>query len=54
MTSTQRSELPFLTVADLGRRIQAREISPVEATEAYLERIERIDGRINSYITVSA
>ena len=54
MTSTQRSELPFLTVAELGRRIQAREVSPVEATEAYLERIERIDGRINSYITVSA
>ena len=54
MTSTQRSELPFLTAADLGRRIRAGEISPVEATEAYLERIERIDGRINSYITVSA
>ena len=54
MTSTQPSELPFLTVAELGRRIQAREVSPVAATDAYLERIERIDGRINSYITVSA
>ena len=52
MTSVQRSELPFLTVAELGRLIQARQVSPVEATEAYLERIDRIDGRVNSYITV--
>ena len=52
MTSVQRSELPFLTVAELGRLIHARQVSPVEATEAYLERIDRIDGRVNSYITV--
>ena len=52
MTSVQRNELPFLTVAELGRLIQARQVSPVEATEAYLERIDRIDGRVNSYITV--
>ena len=54
MTSVQRSELPFLTVAELGRLIHAREVSPVEAAEAYLERIDRIDGRVNSYITVCA
>ncbi len=52
MSSVQRSELPFLTVAELGRLIRSGEISPVEATEAYLERIDRIDGRVNSYITV--
>ena len=52
MTSVQRNELPFLTVAELGRLIQAKQVSPVEATEAYLERIDRIDGRVNSYITV--
>ena len=52
MTSIQRSELPFLSVAELGRLIRAREVSPVEATEAYLERIDRIDGQVNSYITV--
>ena len=54
MTSVQRSELPFLTVAGLGRLIRAREVSPVEAAEAYLERIDRVDGRVNSYITVCA
>ena len=52
MANVQRSEIPFLTVAELGRLIRAREVSPVEATEAYLERIDRIDGRLNSYITV--
>ena len=52
MTSVQRSELPFLTVAELGRLIRAGEVSPVDATDAYLERIDRIDGRVNSYITV--
>ena len=54
MADVQRGDIPFLSVAELGRRIQAREISPVEATEAYLERIGRIDGRLNSYITVCA
>ena len=52
MADIQRSDIPFLSVAELGRLIRAREVSPVEATEAYLERIDRIDGRLNSYITV--
>ena len=52
MSTVQRSELPFLSVAELGRLIRSREVSPVEATEAYLERIDRIDGELNSYITV--
>ena len=53
MTSIQRDQIPFLSVAELGRLIQAQEVSPVEATEAFLERIARIDGHLNSYITVS-
>ena len=48
----ERSEIPFLSVAELGRRMQAGEVSPVEAVDAYLERIEQVDGRLNSYITV--
>ena len=52
MVNVQRSEIPFLSVAELARLIQSRQVSPVEATEAYLERIGRIDGRLNSYITV--
>ena len=52
MVNIQRNEIPFLSVAELGRLIQSKQVSPVEATEAYLERIDRIDGRLNSYITV--
>ena len=48
-----RSEIVFLSTAELGRLLESKEVSPVEATEAYLERIERIDGKLNSYITVS-
>ena len=47
------SQLPFLSATELGSLIKSQEISPVEATEAYLERIPRIDGKLNSYITVT-
>ena len=46
------TEIPFLSAADLAARLQAREVSPVEATAAYLERIDRVDGQLHSYITV--
>jgi len=46
------SELPFLSAGDLSRLIQSKEVSPVEATEAYLDRIGSLDHRFNSYLTV--
>jgi aspartyl-tRNA(Asn)/glutamyl-tRNA(Gln) amidotransferase subunit A len=42
------------TVETLGRAIAARKISPVEATQEHLARIERLDGRIRAFITVDA
>ena len=48
-----KSQLPFLSATELGSLIKSQEVSPVEATEAYLERIPRIDGKLNSYITVT-
>ena len=54
MAEISRGDIPFLSAAELGRLIRNGEVSPVEATEAYLERIDRIDGRVNSYITVCA
>ena len=47
-----KSELPFLSAGDLSRLIESKEVSPVEATEAYLDRIESIDHRFHSYLTV--
>ena len=48
------SDIPFMSATDLANRIQRREISPVEATQAYLDRIGQVDGKLNSYITVCA
>ena len=48
------TEIAFLSATELGSAIQSKQISPVEAVEAYLERIQRIDPKVNSYITVCA
>lgn len=44
--------IPFLTVAMLSQLIQQREVSPVEVVQAYLDRIDQVDSKLNSYITV--
>ena len=48
-----KSQLPFISATELASLIQTREVSPVEATEAYLERIPQVDNKLNSYITVT-
>ena len=48
-----KSELPFLSASELSRLIASREVSPVEATEAYLDRIDSLDFKFNSYLTVT-
>jgi aspartyl-tRNA(Asn)/glutamyl-tRNA(Gln) amidotransferase subunit A len=47
-------ELCQLDISEIAPRIRLRHVSPVELTEAYLDRIERIDPRLNTYITVLA
>ena len=32
-----KKELPFLTASQLSKLIETKEVSPVEATEAYLD-----------------
>ena len=46
--------LHYMTITELAALIKAREISPVEVTEAMLRRIEQIDGKYKSYATVMA
>ena len=43
-----------LSIAQASRAIHAKELSPVELTEAYLARIEQHNGLINAYVTVTA
>ena len=49
-----KGAIPFLSATDLAGLFRSGELSPVEATEAYLERIGEVDERLNSYITVTA
>ena len=47
-----KQDIPFLSVAELGELIRQREVSPVEATAAYLDRIDALNFKFNSYLTV--
>src|SRR4051794_18987291 len=42
----------YLTIAEAARLIAAKELSPVELLDSRLQRIERLDGRLNSFIRV--
>ena len=42
------------TIAEHAQRLRAREYSSVELTQHFLERIERHDDHLNSFITVTA
>jgi aspartyl-tRNA(Asn)/glutamyl-tRNA(Gln) amidotransferase subunit A len=42
------------TLADLSRALRARELSAEELARHFLARIERLDSRLNSFITVTA
>ena len=45
-------ELCWMTAAELGTRIAAGELSPVEATEALWRRIHRLNPGLNAYVTL--
>jgi aspartyl-tRNA(Asn)/glutamyl-tRNA(Gln) amidotransferase subunit A len=44
----------FLTLAGAARLIEQRELSPVELVDSRLDRIARLDGRLHSFIQVTA
>ncbi|MER3427692.1 MAG: amidase [Pyrinomonas sp.] len=44
--------IPFASVRELAERIRARKLSPVELTEVYLDRLERIGPRLGAVVTV--
>jgi aspartyl-tRNA(Asn)/glutamyl-tRNA(Gln) amidotransferase subunit A len=51
MTQTQ-TELCYLTIREASHLIESRTLSPVELTRAFLNRIEQLDAKLQSYITV--
>jgi amidase len=46
------TDLHYLSLSELGRRIKSGELSAVEVTEACLARIHRLDGRLHSFARV--
>src|SRR5439155_14891007 len=42
----------FLTIAEAASLISEKRLSPVELTRAYLDRIERLNGRLHAYVRV--
>ena len=44
----------YLTIAEAAQLIAAKGLSPVELLDSRLQRIERFDGRLNSFIRVLA
>ena len=50
------SETPlhYMTITELAELIRSGELSPVEATQAQLDRIAKLDGHLKSYATVMA
>ena len=47
-------DLTSLTISGLSEKLLKKEVSSVEATKAYLDRIERVDGKIHAFLTVTA
>jgi aspartyl-tRNA(Asn)/glutamyl-tRNA(Gln) amidotransferase subunit A len=48
------ADLSYLTIGEAGVSLRRRDFSPVELTKACLERIDSIDGKLHSFITVTA
>jgi len=53
-TTPMQDPLRYLSITAASERIRAGSLSPVELVEAALARIERIDARLHSFITVTA
>ena len=44
--------LHYLTIAQAAPLLRERQLSPVELTRAFLDRIAAFDGRLNAYVTL--
>lgn len=47
-------DLHYLELLDVGQQIQSGTLSPVEVTQAQLDRIAKLDGQLGSYVIVMA
>jgi aspartyl-tRNA(Asn)/glutamyl-tRNA(Gln) amidotransferase subunit A len=52
-TAPSSEELAFLPLSDVSALLRSRKVSPVDVTRACLARIERLNPRLNAFITVT-
>ena len=45
-------DIMSLTAVELGKKIKAKEISVTEATQTYLDQIEKVENDVHSYVTI--
>jgi aspartyl-tRNA(Asn)/glutamyl-tRNA(Gln) amidotransferase subunit A len=48
------TDLAYLTAGELAERYARRELSPLEVTRRVLERVERLEPRLNAFVVVDA
>ncbi len=53
-TIVKSNELCYLTIAEASAGLRRKDYSPVDLTEACLKRIEALDGKLHSFITITA
>ena len=46
-------DLPYLSLTDAAALIKSRRLSPVELTQALLDRIDRLDGAVGAFLTIT-
>src|SRR5438128_44562 len=49
-----KTDLAFLSIAELARLLRSRKLSPLELAKHFLTRIERDNPGLNAYLTVTA
>jgi amidase len=47
------AEIHYLSLDEVARRLQARTLTSVDATQAILERVDRLDPKLKSYATLT-
>ncbi|SRR5579883_3119303 len=48
------TDLAFAPALEQAKLVRTREVSPLELVELYLNRIERLNGRLGSYVAIAA
>src|SRR3981189_1648859 len=48
------TDLAFASIEEIGKLFRKRKLSPLELTKLMLARIERLNPKLNAYITVTA